>query len=284
MPTPSTTSDRVWRVTQDGAAIRDEVVAIEEPLAIRIDGVVASVTMRTPGADRELAIGFLRAERVISSADDVVHAAADTGADGVDAIDVRLGDSARSRFVTSRRATIASTSCGLCGVVDINRLIADVPLVERSGGDSRLVVAASTLLNLPDAMRREQAAFERTGGLHAAALVDLGVAGGADAERAIEVCREDVGRHNAVDKVIGWATLRRVGWLGRSALVVSGRTSFEIVQKSAVAGVPIVVAVSAPSSLAIDCARRAGITLVGFVRAGAMNVYSGFERLEGKGG
>jgi FdhD protein len=282
MPTPSTSSEQVWRVTESGVEQRDDVVAIEEPLAVRIDGVVACVTMRTPGSDRELAVGFLRSERILAAADDVDHIASETGEDGVDSIDVRLGNGARGRFLASRRATIASTSCGLCGVADVNRILADVPTVVDGSPAARRPVAPSTLLRLPDEMRRMQSAFDRTGGVHAAAIADLRVAGHGSPELA--VCREDVGRHNAVDKVIGWATLGRIEWLAQAALVVSGRTSFEIVQKAAVAGVPIVVAVSAPSSLAVDCARRAGITLVGFARAGAMNVYAGMERLARNGG
>jgi FdhD protein len=248
-PPYSTAKVDVVRVP-DGAT--EDVVAVEEPLEIRINGSPVAVTMRTPGHDEELALGFALSEGLrphgARLSDDLAANTVDLQAPDFDA--ARL---ARSFYTTS--------SCGVCGKGALEAVA-----VEAARVDSGLELAAELLASLPDRLRAAQPAFAATGGLHATGLFD---------ERGELLClREDVGRHNAMDKVIGWAFGAGLLPLARSVLCVSGRLSFELVQKAAVAGCPLLVAVGAPSSLAVDLARDRGITLCGFVRGGRLNVYS----------
>jgi FdhD protein len=249
-------------------------VAVEEPLEIRVAGDPLAITMRTPGDDRELALGFLYAEGVIASVDDVGSVAhcGRVGEEGFgNVIDVLPGPGialAPERIQGSRRGTVVSSSCGVCGRLSIDDLAERcVPL----DADGR--IAAADIAALVAAMRGGQRVFARTGGVHAAALFDL--AG------KLLVLREDIGRHNAVDKVVGSLVLGRALPARARVLAVSGRASFEIVQKAVMAGIPFVFSVSAASSLAIDLAERMNVTLAAFVRDGGMNVYTGRERVVG---
>ncbi len=276
------------RVVKLGAAPRTGVaetddVAVEEPLEIRVAGDPLAVTMRTPGADRELALGFLHAEGVIRSIDDV-GSVAHCGHLGDESfgnvIDVLPGPGvvlAPERIAGTRRGTLTAAACGVCGRLTIEDLIARCAPVS---DDSR--IEATVLARFAVPMRDQQAVFARTGGVHAAGLFPVPPLGGAGAEKldvARPLVREDVGRHNAVDKVVGALIFARALPARAHVLVVSGRTSFEIVQKAAVAGIPIVASVSAPSSLAIDLAARMNITLVAFLRGESMSVYSTPERI-----
>jgi FdhD protein len=235
-------------------------LAVEEPLELRIDGRPIAVTMRTPGHDEELALGFCISEgipaRVARVPDDLSANTVEVEVEG--AFDLEL---VRRNFYTS-------SSCGVCGKGALEAVAVSAPRVE-----SALRVAPALVARLPDLLRREQAAFEATGGLHATGLFN--------AQGALLCIREDVGRHNALDKVIGWAHGASLLPLTDSILCVSGRLSFELVQKAAVAGCPLLVAVGAPSSLAVELAGDRGITLCGFVRGGSMNVYTEPWRLEG---
>jgi FdhD protein len=235
-------------------------LAVEEPLEIRIDGHPVAVTMRTPGHDEELALGFCISEgipaRCARVPDELPANTVEVEVDGV--FDL---DAVRRNFYTS-------SSCGVCGKGALEAVAVSAQRVE-----SGLRVSPAFVAALPDSLREEQAAFEATGGLHASGLFDV--------DGALLCVREDVGRHNALDKVIGWAHCAGLLPLTDCVLCVSGRLSFELVQKAAVAGCPLVVAVGAPSSLAVEVARDRGITLCGFVRGGAMNVYTEPWRLEG---
>jgi FdhD protein len=249
-PPYSAASVEVLRLPEPGHS-RD-VVAVEEPLEIRVNGAPVAVTMRTPGHDEELALGFLLAEGIVPRSaalpDDLAANTIEVEADGFDP--ARL-----------ERHFYTSSSCGVCGKGALEAVAVEAPRVETD-----LAVAATRLAELPQTLRERQPAFAETGGLHATGLFD----------RAGELLcvREDVGRHNAMDKVIGWAFGERLLPLAEQILCVSGRLSFELVQKAAVAGCPILVAVGAPSSLAVDLARDRGLTLCGFVREGRVNVYT----------
>jgi FdhD protein len=265
---------RVARIGRAAAGIAEDVAATEEPLEVRLHGRSFAVIMRTPGADRELAAGFLLSESVIRSHDDlgaVEHCRHPDHPEVHNVVDVYLAGEAAAALdarLEQRRNILTSSSCGLCGRVTIDSLRVCASPLEGSGRMEWAVAAA-----LPQRLRERQAVFDETGGLHAAALFTL--------DGACEASAEDVGRHNAVDKVIGAQLLDdRVPLTGR-ALLVSGRASFEIVQKAWMAGVPIVCAVSAPSSLAIELAEEAGITLLGFVREGGFNLYTHPWRIVG---
>jgi FdhD protein len=253
-----------------------DVVAAEEPMELRLGGVPFSVIMRTPGADVDLAAGFLLAEGVITSADElgVIEHCRDPEVTDEDSreniVNVTLAGAALERMparIAGRRQVTMTSACGLCGRREIAELRATAPAITSREAIRRHVVAF-----LPERLRARQAAFDETGGLHAAALFT--------AEGDLQLLAEDVGRHNAVDKVIGRMLLLDRLPLAESALFVSGRTSYEIVQKAFLAGVPIVASVSAPSSLAIDLAREAGITLLGFVRGDRFNIYTHEDRIE----
>lgn len=243
----------------------DELAA-EEPLEIRVRGRAVSVTMRTPGHDAELAAGFLLTEGMIHDARDVARIRHCDRNDEDNVLNVILAPHVHVDFDKLTRHVFASSSCGLCGKATIDAVHAAFPPVE-----SDLQVRADMLATLPTVMREAQSVFERTGGLHAAALFD-------DAGNLI-VLREDVGRHNAVDKVIGHALMNGLPDTDRRILVVSGRASFEIIQKALAARLPIIAAVSAPSSLAVEFARESNQTLVGFLRDHRMNIYTHARRI-----
>jgi FdhD protein len=249
-----------------------DVAAEEEPLEIRLEGQSFAVIMRTPGADRELAAGFLLSERLITGPDDlgvIRHCTDPDGAGARNVLNVTFAVPAAARVrdaLSERRMVTTSSACGVCGRKTIDDLRIGVEPCA-----SRWQVHGDLIARLPDALRAAQPVFDATGGLHAAALFDL---------RGALVCgAEDVGRHNAVDKVVGAQVLMERLPLDDRILFVSGRTSYEIVQKALVAGIPFIASVSAPSSLAIDLARRGGLTLAGFVRGGSFNVYAGMERI-----
>lgn len=264
----STQAVQIVRVRGGVRTDVDDRAAAEEPLAIRLHGRPFATIMRTPGADRELAAGFLLAERIIRNADDlgvIEHCRDDAGA--ANTINVTLTDEASAaRALTERRQITSSSSCGVCGRQSIDSLMANLARVTRS-----LAMTSATIAMLPERLRASQRAFDETGGLHAAGLFT-------SSGDLVDIA-EDIGRHNAVDKVIGRRLLVDELPLADFAICVSGRTSFEIVQKAAVAGIPILAAVSAPSTLAIELATTAGVTLVGFVRGDSLNIYSHAERI-----
>jgi FdhD protein len=256
----------IVRVGREPADVSD-VAAVEEPLEIRLDGHAFVVTMRTPGADLDLAAGFLLSEQIVRAAGDIADIRHCTLDDNI--LYVTLSGDAGLRAaeaMTSRRHVTATSACGVCGRRSIDDLMNHTRKVESTMSIGRQAIEA-----LPSTLRAAQQAFDQTGGLHAAGLFD--------ADGVLIRIAEDVGRHNAVDKVLG-AELRS-GRLPLSdrILFVSGRTSFEIIQKAVMAGVAVVAAVSAPSSLAIELARDANVTLIGFVRGATFNIYSAPERV-----
>jgi FdhD protein len=260
---------------RDGKTIRkDDQLAVEEPLEIRLAGMSLAVTMRTPGDDEELVAGFLFSEGVIGGPHDLDVIAHYRGSDGDSAagnvINVLLKGDMRASKERLRRSTVASSSCGLCGKVTIDAIRATLPPVE-----SDVVLPADLIHRLARTMGQFQRAFEKTGGLHAAGLFDP--------TGELIVLREDIGRHNAVDKVIGHMLLARRGPLDQHILMVSGRASFEIMQKALTARIPVVAAVSAPSSMAVQMALAGDMTLVGFVRDGSFNIYAGARRIGAAG-
>lgn len=268
---------RVVRVTLGARPrVRPDTLAGEEPLEIRVGGRPLTVTMRTPGDDMDLAVGFLVGEGLIGGGADVAGMRYCVGDGAVDAdgrvtynvLDLALAPGVPEPGVGAGRNFYTTSSCGLCGKASIETVrIRGRHRVD----DDPLRIRAEVLADLPGRLRRSQRLFATTGGLHAAAL--------ADADGKILVVREDVGRHNAVDKVIGWAARAGLLPLRERVLVVSGRASFELVQKALMAGVPALAAVSAPSTLAADLAEDAGMTLAGFVRDSSMNLYAGAERV-----
>lgn len=272
-----------WRA---GAVSCDpDRLAVEEPLEIRLAGRRFTLTMRTPGHDRELAAGFLLAEGFVSSSEELGEIRPVLGPRGEpepNAIDVLLAVPAERLRERLKRNFVISSSCGVCGKTSIEAIERRIARIE-----DKVRISAAAILKLPAMMREAQAVFSATGGLHAAALFALPAANGSSngAQSAslmvpsLTVLREDVGRHNAVDKVIGYSLLRDMVPLSDAVMMVSGRTSFEIVQKAASAGVSILCAVSAPSSLAVDLAQELGVTLVGFLREPNFNVYSCPERI-----
>lgn len=264
----STEPCTVWRYEASGGMRQptEDAVAAEEPLEIRVAGRSISITMRTPGHDEELALGFLVGEGLIRSRGDVVHVRPCDVAHGT-SVDVLVAPHVPIDYASLTRHVFASSSCGVCGSATIDAVCRRWPRLE--GGPR---VSASTLLSLPARLREGQAAFDRTGGIHAAGLFT---------EQGIPLAvREDVGRHNAIDKLVGRALLDSKLPLDRDLLMVSGRISFEIVQKALAAGIRLVAAVSAPSSLAVDLAVETGITLVGFLREGRFNIYSHPYRID----
>ena len=253
---------------------RPDALAVEEPLELRVGGRSLAVTMRTPGADFDLAAGFLVSEGVITGNDQLDRMSYCTGDEGDDRnrynrLDITLSPGVPPPEAGVARAFLTTSSCGLCGKASIDAVRTRSAFSVREDG---LQVTPSLLASLPGRLRSAQEMFEKTGGLHAAALFD-----GASGE--LLVLREDVGRHNAVDKVIGWALRDGRLPLRGTVLVVSGRASFELTQKALMAGLPLLAAVSAPSSLAVDLAEDSGLTLVGFLRDPSMVVYTGDERL-----
>ena len=262
-------------VTAQGvrAVRRPDTVTVEEPLELRVAGRALAVTMRTPGDDFDLAIGFLLTEGLITSADDVatlMHCQ-DEGEDGLptyNVVDVALRPGVPLPDVSLERSFYTTSSCGVCGKASIDAVRVRSPYDVSA---DRTPLPPELLLTLPDALRQHQKVFDRTGGLHAAGLFS--------ADGALLAAREDVGRHNAVDKLIGWAAREQRLPLTGCVLMVSGRASFELTQKALMAGIPALAAVSAPSSLAVKLAIESGMTLIGFLRPPRMTVYSQPERL-----
>ncbi|MFF7177838.1 formate dehydrogenase accessory sulfurtransferase FdhD [Streptomyces sp. NPDC008121] len=265
---------RVIRIRAGAVTTRPDTLVAEEPLEIRLDGRPLAITMRTPGDDFALAAGFLVSEGVLGAASDVRNivycaGATEDGGNTYNVVDVRLAPGVTLPDITLERNVYTTSSCGLCGKASLDAVrtttrypIADSPPVR---------VTPELLAGLPDRLRAAQRVFDRTGGLHAAALFTE------DGE-LLDV-REDVGRHNAVDKLIGRALREDRLPLDRAVLLVSGRASFELAQKAVMAGIPVLAAVSAPSSLAVDLAAETGLTLVGFLRGPDMNVYAGEHRI-----
>jgi len=268
-----TTRRRASHLTANHTKQRPETLVVEEPLEIRVNGNAVTVTMRTPGSDVELTQGFLLTEGVIGQRDDIarVEYCRGVGEDAVNSynvLDVTLAPGVPMPEADVTRNFYTASSCGVCGKgsIDAVRTIS-----RHSPGDDPTVVAAEVLSAMPDQLRGAQRVFASTGGLHGAALLD--------ADGAMRVVREDIGRHNAVDKVIGWAVESERVPLTGTVLLVSGRASFELTQKAIMAGIPVLAAVSAPSSLAVDLASQAGLTLVAFLRGESMNVYSRPDRI-----
>jgi FdhD protein len=272
----SKTKARV-RVVEDGRArVKSDYLATEEPMEIRLltgeKRQTVAVTMRTPGADFELAAGFLYGEGIVSSREEIKKISYCVD-DDVDAeqryniVNVELWADREYDLRSLERHFYTTSACGVCGKASLEQLeLRGCPVV--APGPE---VEARTIYSLPGKLREAQGLFEATGGLHAAALFDAG--GG------LLALREDVGRHNATDKLVGWALLEGRLPLSQNIVMVSGRSSFEILQKCLTAGVPVVCAVSAPSSLAVDVAKEFGMTLVGFLRGGRFNTYAGFDRI-----
>ena len=261
-------------LTGDLAVSRPETLAVEEPLEIRVNGTAVTVTMRTPGSDIELAQGWLVTEGVIGHRDDVVSVRYCRGAAGAEAntynlLDVTLAAGVAAPGVDVTRNFYTTSSCGVCGKASLEA----VQRISRyCPGDEPAHVAVDTLSAMPGQLRAAQKVFASTGGLHGAALFHI--------DGTMLAVREDIGRHNAVDKVIGWALENDRIPLSTSVLLVSGRASFELTQKAVMAGIPVLAAVSAPSSLAVDLASQSGVTLVAFLRGKSMNVYTRADRVK----
>lgn len=265
---------RTIRIRNGAVIVRPDTLVAEEPLEIRLNGRPLAITMRTPGDDFALAAGFLVSEGVIGSASELrsivyCSGARDDGTNTYNVVDVRLAPGVPVPDITLERNVYTTSSCGLCGKASLDavRTRTRFPVA----GTPPVRIEPGLLTGLPDRLRAAQRVFDRTGGLHAAALFSE--------EGELLDVREDVGRHNAVDKLIGRAVREDLLPLSRAILLVSGRASFELVQKAVMAGIPVLAAVSAPSSLAVDLAAETGLTLVGFLRGPDMNVYAGEERI-----
>lgn len=266
-----TTRRRIRRIEGAGSRPTVDTLAAEEPLEIRIGGEAVAVTMRTPGADFELAAGFCLTEGLVAEPEDIAHirycAGTDpeTGLQTYNVLDLALRDGG-TVAPDLRRNVYTTSSCGICGSASIEAIRRSYPDI-----DDPVRVTAETVADLPERMRAAQQVFDRTGGLHAAARFA--------ANGDLLNLQEDVGRHNAVDKVVGHAALKGSLPLSGEVLMVSGRVAFEIVQKALRARFPVIAAVSAPTSLAVEAASKAGMTLVGFVRGDRMNIYCGGDRI-----
>lgn len=270
-----TSSRRVWVTDGESRHTKADRLAVEEPLEIRVGGAAFSVTMRTPGADFELAQGFLLSEGVVDDREQVRSIRYCAGRDEDDqntynVLDVALEGARIDALARARRRIYTTSSCGVCGKESLDAVMTTSSF---SAADDHTDFPAAVVSAMPVRLRAAQRVFDATGGLHAAGLFDR--------HGELLVLREDVGRHNAVDKVLGWALEQGMLPLRGVALCVSGRASFELVQKAVMAGVPLLAAVSAPSSLAAELAESAGVTLAGFVRDGSMNVYARPERILG---
>jgi FdhD protein len=262
--TPSIGPGRIIRRKNDGSLeyLRDDLT-IEEPLEIRIGGRRLATTMRTPGHDDELVAGFLVSEAIVHDPSAIMK----ISVDGDNRVNVNLARDMKLKLNSAQRFGTISSSCGLCGKTSIEEIRQNFPAIE--SGNVRIDI--ETLVSLPEKLRNAQGDFARTGGIHAAGVFDL--------KGRLKIVREDIGRHNAVDKAIGRAFLDGSLPLSRHLLLVSGRASFEIVQKALAAGIPIIAAVSAPSTLAVDFARVSNQTLIGFLRPPSFNIYSHIERV-----
>lgn len=266
----------VVKITVGGEDVRrSDTLAVEEPLEIRVAGEALAITMRTPGHDVELAAGFLVSEAVIARGGEFLSAihCGGPGTGGIEntynVLDVTLAPGVAPPEPDLARKFYTTSSCGMCGKASIEAV---ETVSEYDVSTDAVAVDAAMITTFPDKLRAEQAVFDKTGGLHAAALFDA-VTG------ELLVLREDVGRHNAVDKVVGWAVLNHRLPLTGTVLMVSGRASFELVQKAVMAGIPMLTAVSAPSSLAVELAEASGLTLIGFLRGPSMNVYTRADRV-----
>jgi FdhD protein len=268
-----TTRRPVTRLVDGRPTSRVDTLVAEEPLEIRVAGSPLAVTMRTPGDDFDLVAGFLVTEGVVRSAADIASmrycaGATDEGVNTYNVVDVALAPGVPAPDPSVERAFYTTSSCGICGKASIDAIRTRTawPVADDSS-----TVSAGALAGMPDTLRGAQRVFDRTGGLHAAGLLT--------GDGSLLVMREDVGRHNAVDKVVGWAAREDRLPLRGTVLLVSGRASFELTQKALMAGIPTLAAVSAPSSLAVELAVDAGMTLVGFLRGSTMNVYAGADRV-----
>ncbi|MFC1414472.1 formate dehydrogenase accessory sulfurtransferase FdhD [Streptacidiphilus sp. N1-12] len=273
----NTVRRRVLRIRDDGTDYRPDTLAAEEPMEIRVGGRPLTVTMRTPGDDFDLAVGFLVSEGVLHSAAEVAGirycaGATSDGGNSYNVVDITLARGVRPPDASLERNFYTTSSCGLCGKASLDAVRTTAAWTV---AEDPLRVRPALLSALPEQLRAAQRVFDSTGGLHAAGLFDP--------DGVLRCLREDVGRHNAVDKVIGDALRSGRLPLRGSVLMVSGRASFELVQKAVMAGIPALAAVSAPSSLAVDLANETGLTLVGFLRGSSMNVYSGVERVQRSG-
>lgn len=262
----------VLRLGADEQRAHRDAVAVEEPLEVRLNGDPYLVTMRTPGHDIDLVYGLLHSEGVVFSLTDIVTAryCDGLGPDGLNTynvLDVTLAPEVAPPPMEERRRVVTTSACGVCGAASIDAVMRQ----SRHALDGRFRVPADVILSAPVALRTRQQAFDRTGGVHAAGLMN--------AQGELVCVREDVGRHNAVDKVVGWGVQAGALPLSDLVLVVSGRASFELCQKAVLAGIPVLAAVSAPSSLAVDLATETGLTLAGFVRGETMNLYAHPERI-----
>jgi FdhD protein len=257
-------SQKIIRRKRDGKLeyLPDDLT-IEEPLEIRVGRRVLATTMRTPGHDEELAAGFLVSETVVRRREEIAKIS--TNRENTVVVDLAAG--VKLKLNSIQRFGTISSSCGLCGKTSIEAIRQNFPAIR----STTFRIGIETLLSLPDRLREQQGDFTRTGGIHAAGIFD--------ANGGLKIVREDIGRHNAVDKAIGRAFLDKLLPLDRHVLLVSGRASFEIMQKALAAGIPIVAAVSAPSTLAVDFAREGNQTLIGFLRSPSFNIYSHVERV-----
>ncbi|MBA3530228.1 MAG: formate dehydrogenase accessory sulfurtransferase FdhD [Propionibacteriaceae bacterium] len=267
-----TRKHKVLRLGRDLASPRTDTLAVEEPLEVRLNGDAFVVTMRTPGDDIDLIHGLLHSETVIESRHDVVTAryCDGVGPDGLNTynvVDVTLAVGIAPPDPGLRRNVLTTSACGVCGTTTIDQVVRG----SRYPLDAQVRISQDVILSGPIRLREQQRAFDKTGGLHAAGLMTV--------HGEMLCVREDVGRHNAVDKVVGWAIREHRLPLSKTILCVSGRASFELTQKAVLAGIPMLVAVSAPSSLAVELAEEAGLTLVGFVRGDTMNVYTQPQRV-----
>ncbi len=272
-----TVQRRITRFRESGVSRRVDSLAAEEPLEIRVGGRPVTVTMRTPGHDFDLAAGFLVSEGVIAAPGDIAAmrycaGAVDDGTNTYNVLDVSLAPDVDPPSASLERNFYTTSSCGVCGKASLDA-VRTVAKWDISGDPLRLTPEIVALL--PDRLRAAQRVFDRTGGLHAAGLFT----GDGD----MLCVREDVGRHNAVDKLLGWALRDGRLPLAGTVLMVSGRASFELAQKAVMGGIPALAAVSAPSSLAVELAAEAGLTLLGFVRGESMNVYAGEQRVRSSG-
>ena len=267
------TKQSIWTMENNQLTRKKDALATEEPLEILLragnDQRTLAITMRTPGNDYDLAVGFLYSEGIIHSKDDftTMTYCVDEKQQEYNSLRVQLKADSMPALHQLERHFFTNSACGVCGTTMLDDLSErNIPVIPAGP-----IVDPSLIISLPDKLRQSQALFESTGGLHAAALFDL--------DGNLLALREDVGRHNALDKLIGWGVLNDQLPFHNRVLMVSGRASYELLQKSFVAGVPIFCAVSAPSSLAVDIAQRFGLTLIGFLRGSRFNIYTGIERI-----
>ncbi|GGZ56778.1 formate dehydrogenase accessory sulfurtransferase FdhD [Streptomyces subrutilus] len=266
---------RVVRIRNGTTGVRPDTLVAEEPLEIRLNGKPLAITMRTPGDDFALAVGFLVSEGVLARPGEVravtyCEGAAEDGSNTYNVVNVQLASGVPVPDITLERNVYTTSSCGLCGKASLDAVRTATRFPGATAADA-VRVPAGLLALLPDRLRAAQKVFDRTGGLHAAGLFT--------AEGELLDVREDVGRHNAVDKIVGRALQAGRLPLAGAVLLVSGRASFELAQKAVMAGIPVLAAVSAPSSLAVDLALESGMTLVGFLRGPDMNIYAGEQRI-----